>query len=256
MTENLERDKRSRAGHKTHVRRLITEAKELLEVFDKAKSEHRQKLTHYKTTIERKRDVINDLDKAILDGVKSEEIEAEIEDTSAFMDVINLTLIAVNEADEAGISAGNENGTVESPSQQQQPQNQESVQQVTSEQEIHNTSGLSVGSKVRARLPKLQLSTFDGKFTEWQSFWDNFESVIDSNEDLSEIDKFSYLRASLRGSAASAIKGFPLTGENYSGAVKLLKERYGDSQKIISTHMDLLINLPVISNGKDLRAIR
>lgn len=100
------------------------------------------------------------------------------------------------------------------------------------------------------------MSTFDGKFTEWQSFWDNFESVIDSNEDLSEIDKFSYLRASLRGSAASAIKGFSQTGENYSGAVKLLKERYGDSQKIISTHMDLLINLPVISNGKDLRAIR
>ena len=75
---------------------------------------------------------------------------------------------------------------------------------------------------------------------------DNFESVIDSNEDLSEINKFSYLRASLSGSAASAIKGFPLTGSNYSGAVKLLKERYGDSQKIISTHMDLLINLPAV----------
>jgi hypothetical protein len=59
------------------------------------------------------------------------------------------------------------------------------------------------------------------------------------------------LRAALSGSAASAIKGFPLTGSNYSGAVKLLKERYGDSQKIFSTHMDLLINLPAVLNGKD-----
>ena len=73
---------------------------------------------------------------------------------------------------------------------------------------------------------------------------------------MCEIDKFSYLRASLSGSAASAIKGFPLTGSNYSGAVKLLKERYGDSQKIISTHMDLLINLPAVLNGKDLKAMR
>jgi hypothetical protein len=67
---------------------------------------------------------------------------------------------------------------------------------------------------------------------------------------------FSYLRASLSGSAASAITGFPLTGSNYSGAVKLLKGRYGDSQKIISTHMDLLINLPAVLNGKDLKAMR
>jgi hypothetical protein len=43
-----------------------------------------------------------------------------------------------------------------------------------------------------------------------------------ADEDLSEVDKFSYLRASLCGSAAFAIKGFPLTGSNYSGAVKLL----------------------------------
>jgi hypothetical protein len=95
------------------------------------------------------------------------------------------------------------------------------------------------------------LCTFNGNYTEWQSFWDNFESVIESNEDLSEIDKFSYLRASLSWSAASANKGFPLTGSNSPGAVKSLKERYGDSQKIISTHMDLLINLPAFLKGKD-----
>ena len=36
----------------------------------------------------------------------------------------------------------------------------------------------------------------------------------------------------------------------------LLKERYGNSQKIISSHMDMLINLPAISNVKYLKAVR
>lgn len=77
-----------------------------------------------------------------------------------------------NEADEAGISAGNESGNAESgnaesgnaesgnaesPSQQQQPQIQQSVQHVT----FQNTPGFSIGSKARARLPKLELLIFD-----------------------------------------------------------------------------------------------
>ncbi|CAB4013562.1 Hypothetical predicted protein [Paramuricea clavata] len=235
MAENLERDKRSRTAHKTHVQRIISETNKLLTIFDERKLEHRQKYKHYKSTLEQKRDVINDLDKSILTGIKDEEIEAEMEETLEFTETINLTLIAL---EEAKISKENEGKNVENASQPESS--------LPLEEGNRNTSSSSIGSKIRARLPKLQLSTF----------CDNFESVIDSNEDLSEIDKFSYLRASLSGSAASAIKGFPLTGSNYSGAVKLLKERYGDSQKIVSTHMDLLINLPAVLNGKDLKAMR
>ena len=186
MAENLERDKRSRTAHKTHVRRIISETNELLTIFDERKLEHRQKYKHYKSTLERKRDVINDLDKSISKGIKDEEIEAEIEETSEFTNAINLTLIAL---EEAKISKENEGKNVENASQ---PESSPPL-----EEGNHNTSSISIGSKVRARLPKLQLSTFNGNYTEWQSFWDNFESVIDSNEDLSEIDKFSYLRASL-----------------------------------------------------------
>jgi hypothetical protein len=93
MAENLERDKRSRTAHKTHVRRIISETNELLTIFDERKLEHRQKYKHYKSTLERKRDVINDLGKSILKGIKDEEIEAKIEETSEFTDAINLTTL-------------------------------------------------------------------------------------------------------------------------------------------------------------------
>ena len=38
-------------------------------------------------------------------------------------------------------------------------------------------------------------------------------------------------------------RGFPLSHKNYEEAVKLLKERYGNKQLIISTHMNNLIKL-------------
>jgi hypothetical protein len=150
MAENLERDKRSRTAHKTKP----------LTIFDERKLEHRQKYKHYKSTLERKRDVINDLDKSISKGIKDEEIEAEIEETSEFTDAINLTLIAL---EEAKISKENEGKNVENASQ---PEISPPLEEVN-----HNTSSISIGSiKVRARLPKLQLPTFNGNYTEWQSF--------------------------------------------------------------------------------------
>jgi hypothetical protein len=65
--------------------------------------------------------------------------------------MINLTLIAL---EEAKISKENEGKNVENASQ---PEIESSP---PLEEGNHNTSRISIGSKVRARLPKLQLSTF------------------------------------------------------------------------------------------------
>ena len=60
----------------------------------------------------------------------------------------------------------------------------------------------------------------------------------------------------LRGSAAATINGLSLSSANYEEAVALLKERYGDPQKIINAHMDALVNLPTVENTRDLKAVR
>ena len=79
-------------------------------------------------------------------------------------------------------------------------------------------------SSVRVRLPKLEMRKFDGKLHEWQEFWDSFESAINKNDSLGDVDKFSYLNRLLVGPARSAIAGFALTSANYGSAVELLNK--------------------------------
>ena len=59
----------------------------------------------------------------------------------------------------------------------------------------------------------------------------------------------------LKGEAARAVKGFPLTDVNYLHSVEILKERFGQTQKIVNAHMQSLLNLPTPRNAlTDLRA--
>ena len=41
----------------------------------------------------------------------------------------------------------------------------------------------------------------------WSAFWDSFNSAIHTNDQLSEIDEFNYLRSLLEGAAYDAIAG-------------------------------------------------
>ena len=87
------------------------------------------------------------------------------------------------------------------------------------------------------------------------SFWDSFEAAIHNNEQLSSIDKFNCLRTLLEGPAAAAVAGLTLTSSNYGEAVAILKKRFGNKQLIISTRMDMLMNLEGVSSGHNLKAI-
>ena len=49
------------------------------------------------------------------------------------------------------------------------------------------------------KLPKLELQKFNGDILVFQEFWDSFESSIDSNAKLREVDKLNYLRLNVEG---------------------------------------------------------
>ena len=107
-------------------------------------------------------------------------------------------------------------------------------------------------------MPKIELPHFDGNPLNFQSFWDLFESTVDKNEHLSDVDKFSYLKNLLSSSAAATISGLTLTNGNYKEAVNLLKERYGNPQLLVSVYFEALVKLPrvtTMNNVKDLRMI-
>ncbi|KAI5747345.1 hypothetical protein M8J77_013703 [Diaphorina citri] len=97
-------------------------------------------------------------------------------------------------------------------------------------------SGNSLATNSYSHLPKIDLVKFSGKIEEYQGFWDNFQSLIDSRPDLDDNVKFHYLKNQLTGDAASLIAGIRITNENYSVAVQILKDEYG-SPRLVNTKL-------------------
>jgi len=97
-----------------------------------------------------------------------------------------------------------------------------------------------VSISLKPKLPKIELQKFSGEVMKFRSFWESFESSVDSNPILSTIDKFNYLRALLEGNAAQSIQGLALTETNYKAATDILQKRFGKTQQIISGHMEEL----------------
>ena len=106
----------------------------------------------------------------------------------------------------------------------------------------------------KVRLPELTLKKFDGDVTAWTSFWVSFESSIHLNTDLTDIDKFNYLRSLLELSTLESIAGLTLSSTNYTVAVAILK-RFGNKQSQITKHMEALLGLDVVTSSRDLIAL-
>ena len=77
----------------------------------------------------------------------------------------------------------------------------------------------------------------------WKSFKETFEAVVHRRTDLTNIEKFTYLRSLLDKTALQAIEGFFLTAENYTAAWRLLNERFGNEQISISSYMNKILNI-------------
>ncbi|XP_011858632.1 PREDICTED: uncharacterized protein LOC105556166, partial [Vollenhovia emeryi] len=105
---------------------------------------------------------------------------------------------------------------------------------------------ISVNRESRVRLPKIVLPVFTGAYDDWYSFEDTFDKLIHTNEDLSEIEKFHYLRSSLQGKAAEIIKSIDTTTDNYNEAWEAVKERFDNKRWIIQKHLRAIFEAPLL----------
>ena len=97
------------------------------------------------------------------------------------------------------------------------------------------------------RLPKLQLTNFDGNILRWPEFWDIYESSV-HRQDIPKVVKYSYLKGVLHGSAASAITGVSITNEGYDVAIQILQEKFGNKETIVEALYAKLQRLPTALN--------
>ena len=73
--------------------------------------------------------------------------------------------------------------------------------------------------------------------------------AIDSNADLSLVERFDYLSSLLDGAAQEAVSGLALTGGNYAEAIR-------GTQQIVSKHMEALLQAEPVSNPQNVKALR
>ena len=97
------------------------------------------------------------------------------------------------------------------------------------------------------KLPTIKLPTFNGSYDNWLEFRDTFTSIIHSNDDIDDINKFHYLRASLDGTAALVIQSIEFSSRNYYIAWTLLCERFDNKRLLIQNHVSALFNIQSVS---------
>ena len=93
------------------------------------------------------------------------------------------------------------------------------------------------------KLPRIELPKFSGDVLKFQNFWDQFEAAVYDNDDLPNVQKFTYLRSVLTGNALQTIEGFEVTGANYQLAVECLKHRYGRKRVVISSLVKSVVQM-------------
>ena len=60
----------------------------------------------------------------------------------------------------------------------------------------------------------------------------------------------------MEGTAAAAIRGLPLTANNYEAAKNILKKQFGQPQIIINAHMESLVKIAAVTSDSNLKCLR
>ena len=267
----MERSLKKRTANKNVVQKLVVEINEM--IGDKSK---RKEIDRMIRNIEVKMSAITGLNEEILDGIEADQMEVDMELAARFeievmkeMDRFKEFLVEADKA-ESNVAPSTDKETVPvaliKTEEAALPISEAATHQISQvdlehrDGVVRNASEAVVQSVVETgtqpvysvaksgvKLPKIIIKKFDGDPVQWQQFVDTFDATITKNDALSEIEKFTYLRGYLAGEAEKCIEGIPLTSENFGRALNLLRERYGNPQLIISSHMDKLIKLERVS---------
>ena len=104
----------------------------------------------------------------------------------------------------------------------------------------HPTSTINTENSV-AKLPQIELPKFNGNYSDWLAFYDQFSSSVDKNPKLSNVQKLIYLKRCLTGPAERLIKNLETTEDNYDNAVKILTDRYHNERIIVRNLLTRII---------------
>lgn len=108
------------------------------------------------------------------------------------------------------------------------------------------TANANIESSVDVyRLPTITLPKFSGRYTEWASFRDLFQTVHNSKA-LGDVQRLHYLKTNLTGEAESMLRHISIDAANYESALETLKSRYENTR--LTIQLKQLAALPAVDN--------
>ena len=229
MGEEIARKKRSRSGIIGYINRLIKT--DINAIYDDYKDDKLFRLVTLKETIEEKLSNVMRL---------SEEIQMLIADDAEFNDDFQKYAdIEVSVRSDLSILTNFIKEKQGSAQEKSTPKAEQSSKDYS-----------------RVKLPRFEIKKFQGDPTCWKSFIESFDAAVDDNENLSDIEKMNFLVNHIEGEAENVVKGLMLSNDNYVIAKKMLEDRFGDPQVLISSHMKKLLSLDDVTDIGDVKKLR
>lgn len=96
----------------------------------------------------------------------------------------------------------------------------------------------------KVKLPEISIPSFCGDISKWTSFIELFDALINKDSNMSNIQKFMYLKTYLKGEPLKLIEALELTNSNYEIALDILKHRYENKLSIINNHINFILDYP------------
>ena len=192
--------KKIRAGHRASATRLLIQVDDALA----ASPTDSDKLAQLKLSLQEKLEILKQLDSGIVDLTPEDGLDGEIEQDDGYKDGVYRALTLIDKA-------LNTKPSPPTPAATATPT---------------PTAPAVAPYLNKVRLPKLSLPRFAGNVTKWATFWDSYNSTIHRNDDLTDVDKFNYLRSLLERMAYESISGLILSSANYREAIDILHKRF------------------------------
>ena len=101
----------------------------------------------------------------------------------------------------------------------------------------------AITSKKTDPLPEWKLAKFNGDPLQWHEWYSQCKCVIDSPSLIDDV-KVTYLKTLVTGKAKIAIAEFAYCGLMYRDALRTIELTFGQTQVVVSAHLDNLSNFP------------
>jgi hypothetical protein len=216
MLHNL---RRRRARDRANATRFYT----ILEGFkDSALLDN---LEHYRGRLKETLDRLISLDDAIHDLLPDKEYEEDINTSEEYIDKTKRAIQKASRRIDNSLSVSPARLSINGPAQQTAPAPTRSVSR-------------------SMKLPAIKMEPFKGDVETWSRFWEQFRSSIDEDASLATINKHVFLCGYLEREPKILVDGIAVTANTYEETKKILLARYGDTNRIIQTHLNFLESLP------------